>query len=175
MWFDIEGPGVENLKHENGGHRIQRVPPTERNGRVHTSTVTVAVIDPEFDSVQFDPKDVRIVYFSGTGNGGQARNKVQKCVRATHIPTGLTETRQGRDRLSNVNQAIDALRARVTSNSHNSQASSKMQTRKELMGSGERGDKIRTYRFQEGLVKDHNTNKTAKINKILNGQFDLLW
>lgn len=175
MWLDVEGPGVQDLKNENGGHRIQRVPPTERSGRIHTSTVTVAVIDPEFKTIEFNPDDVEIIYFSGTGKGGQNRNKVQKCVRAVHKPTGLTEIRQGRERLKNVNEAIDALKQKIVNGSFSEQSASKMQSRKDLMGSGERGDKIRTYRFQESLVKDHNTGKSAKINKVLNGQIDLLW
>lgn len=165
------------MDNESGGHRIQRVPPTERKGRVHTSTVTVAIIDAGGHSTTVDipERDLRIEWYSGTGSGGQHRNKHQNSCRITHIPSGIIATAQCRSRENSLNEArqtvIERLDKLVKSAYNNTIASD----RKQQVGSGMRGDKIRTYRFQDDVVKDHITSKVASVKKVLGGNFDLLW
>jgi peptide chain release factor 1 len=165
------------LDNEAGGHRIQRVPPTERKGRVHTSTVTVAVIDGEehCKPVTIQQLDLKIEWYSGTGAGGQHRNKHQNSCRITHLPTGLVVTAQTRSRQNSLDEAMSTLNQKLdetTKRSYNSVIDS---DRKRQVGSGMRGDKIRTYRFQDDVVQDHLTGKKAKCQQILKGNFDLLW
>jgi peptide chain release factor 1 len=163
------------LYNESGGHRIQRVPPTERKGRVHTSTVTVAIVDPSTHSTELKESDLKIEWFSGTGAGGQHRNKHQNSCRLAHSPTGIVVTAQTRSRQSSLLEAKKALQERVDfimSSAHNGNVAS---DRKQQVGSGMRGDKIRTYRFQDDVVKDHLTNKVASVKKVLAGNFNLLW
>ncbi len=154
---------------EAGGHRIQRVPPTERKGRVHTSTVTVAVIDPEIKSIQINESDFRIDWFSGTGAGGQHRNKHQNSCRIMHLPTGQIATAQCRSRQSSQEQARAALLKMLTGKHISVQYDVKAQDRKQQVGSGMRGDKFRTYRFQDDVVKDHNTVKSDTKHYIIIG------
>ena len=173
--LEIEGSDLQGLYHEPGGHRIQRVPPTERKGRVHTSTVTVAVIDPREVCAEIKDSDLRIEWYSGTGAGGQHRNKHQNSCRITHIPSGIVATAQCRSRENSLAEAMDAIKQRLDSaikNKYNSEVAS---DRRQQVGSGMRGDKIRTYRFQDDVVKDHITDKTASVKKVLAGNFDLLW
>lgn len=141
--------------------------------------MTVSVVDPNIktdsDLSHTDDSDFKIEWFSGTGSGGQHRNKKQNSCRMTHIPTGLVETRQGRKRESNLKQAKGALLERLN-NAKESQAKGKLASiRKNQVGSGMRGDKIRTYRFQDDKVTDHNTGKKAKCSKVMKGHFNLLW
>ena len=163
------------LDKEAGGHRIQRVPPTERKGRVHTSTVTVAVIDPTVEEIKLNDSDFRIEWYSGTGAGGQHRNKHQNSCRLTHLPTGKIATAQCRSRLNSLEQAKEALTTELTNGNNREQKLALAYTRKTQVGSGMRGDKIRTYRFQDDVVKDHLSEKSASVAKVLKGNFDLLW
>jgi peptide chain release factor 1 len=163
------------LAQEAGGHRIQRVPPTERKGRVHTSTVTVAVIDPTIEEIKLNDSDFKIEWYSGTGAGGQHRNKHQNSCRITHLPTGLVTTAQCRSRLNSQESAMDVLVSQLKEGTLSEQKFALAQDRKQQVGSGMRGDKIRTYRFQDDIVKDHNSGKSASVNKVLKGFFDLLW
>lgn len=173
--IEIEGADLSGLDNEPGGHRIQRVPPTERKGRVHTSTVTVAVIDSKLVTHEIRESDLRIEWYSGTGAGGQHRNKHQNSARITHIPTGIVVTAQCRSRQNSLEQAMTAITQQVEAVARNKYNSEQASDRKLQVGSGMRGDKIRTYRFQDDRVQDHLTEKTASVKKIMAGNFDLLW
>lgn len=151
------------------------MPPTERKGRVHTSTVTVAVIDAIFAEKQYNTADFNISWFSGTGAGGQHRNKHQNSCRITYLPTGQVATAQCRSRVNSMEQAKAALMLQLINGDRFAQSISIATDRKEQVGSGMRGDKIRTYRFQDDVVKDHNSGKTASLPKVMRGNFDLLW
>jgi len=174
-FIQVEGQDLTALEQEAGGHRIQRVPPTERKGRVHTSTVTVAVIDPTIEEVKYENTDFKIEWYSGTGAGGQHRNKHQNSCRITHLPTGLVATAQCRSRLNSQESAMEALVSQLKGGALSEQKLALAQDRKQQVGSGMRGDKIRTYRFQDDIVKDHNSGKSASVNKVLKGFFDLMW
>ncbi len=154
--------------------------PTEKRGRVHTSTVTVSVLDPNTISVkaeyqQISDKDFRVEWFSGTGKGGQHRNKHQNSCRMFHIPTGIVESRQGRKREDNFRQAKEALLLKLNNMQTGHIRTQSQAIKKTQMGSGMRGDKIRTYRFQDNQVVDHLTGKVAKASKVMKGNFHLLW
>lgn len=170
---------MSDLDGEAGGHRVQRVPPTEKRGRVHTSTVTVSVIsDNQLDSntkySHRDPEDFRIEWFSGTGKGGQKRNKVQSCCRVHHVPSGLKRESQGRSREANRRDAFAALEELLDQKLANQQRGQLSTIKKSQIGSGQRGDKFRTYRFQDDQVIDHVTGKKASCSKVMKGRFDLL-
>ena len=177
MHILVEGTDLSGLEQEAGGHRIQRVPPTERKGRVHTSTVTVAVIDADGHSstVDIPERDLRIEWYSGTGAGGQHRNKHQNSCRITHLPTGIVATAQTRSRQNSLDQAKSTIFLMVDNLVKSVYNKDLASDRKQQVGSGMRGDKIRTYRFQDDVVKDHLTNKTASVKKVLAGNFNLLW
>lgn len=139
----------------------------------------VAVLDSDVATddrfSQISDDDFRIEWFSGTGKGGQHRNKKQNSCRVVHIPTGIVEARQGRKRETNLREAKEAILKRLQ-NAENEQAADTVSSiRKQQMGSGMRGDKIRTYRFQDDRVQDHVSNKSAKSSKVMKGYFDLLW
>ena len=152
-----------------------RVPPTERKGRVHTSTVTVAVLsEAQRKTIEFNDRDFRVEWYSGTGAGGQHRNKHQNSCRITHS-SGAVATAQCRSRENSLNEAKAAILARLNGTEQAEQMLARSVDRKEQTGSGERGDKIRTYRFQDNQVKDHRNNATAPINLVLDGKFNLLW
>lgn len=151
------------------------MPPTERKGRVHTSTVTVAVIDPTENKLEFQDSDFTIEWFSGTGAGGQNRNKVKNSCRMTHLPTGLTATAQTRDRNNSLKMATDALTQKVTDYYRSKHFSGIANERKNQVGSGQRGDKIRTIRFQDDTATDHRNGKRTTSKKYLQGYMDLLW
>ena len=163
------------LENESGGHRIQRVPPTERKGRVHTSTVTVAIINPEISVLEIREEDFKIEWYSGTGAGGQHRNKHQNSCRITHVPTGITTTAQCRSRVTSLNEAKDALIEQLKLKNYMQKKTELAVDRKLQVGSGMRGDKIRTYRFQDDVVKDHITGKSASVRQVLRGNFELMW
>ncbi len=163
------------MRAEAGGHRIMRVPPTERKGRVHTSTVTVAVLtEAQQKIIEFNDREFRIEWYSGTGAGGQHRNKHQNSCRIIHT-SGIVATAQCRSRENSLNEAKVAILARLNGTAQAEHAHARSIDRKEQTGSGERGDKIRTYRFQDNQVKDHRNNATVPIDQVLNGKFDLLW
>lgn len=151
------------------------MPPTERKGRVHTSTVTVAVIDPAVVKVGVSDSELKIEWYSGTGAGGQHRNKHQNSCRITHIPTGAVATAQCRSRQNSLEQAKQDIVSRIEAQQSSAHTASTASLRKDQVGSGMRGDKIRTYRFQDDVVKDHITNKTSSVKKVLAGNFNLLW
>lgn len=173
----ISGNDIGDIEKEAGGHRIQRIPPTERKGRVHTSTVTVAIMDdakPENDRI--NEKDIEIEWFNGTvGAGGQNHQKTQNCARVKHIPSGIVRTGQSRSRKNSLKIAMDALIEDVANISNMKFSIETNKERKSQIGSGMRGDKIRTYRFQEDQVTDHRSGTTCSIKKVLKGNFDLLW
>jgi peptide chain release factor 1 len=142
---------------------------------VHTSTVTVAIVDPSIVQHDIEEADLRIEWYSGTGCGGQHRNKHQNSCRLTHLPTGVVVTAQTRSRQSSLLEAKSTLTERIDSMVkavHNSTIAS---NRKDQVGSGMRGDKVRTYRFQDDVVKDHRSNRSSSVKKVLAGNFDLLW
>jgi peptide chain release factor 1 len=175
----IEGNGAySRLKFESGGHRVQRVPATETQGRIHTSAATVAVM-PEVDAVgevDIDPADLRIDTFRASGAGGQHINKTDSAVRITHLPTGLVvECQDDRSQHRNRAQAMSVLAARLKDRQLREQQAREASTRKSLIGTGDRSDRIRTYNFPQGRVTDHRINLTLyKIDAILDGDLDEL-
>ena len=164
-------------QYECGGHRIQRVPPTERYGRIQTSTVTVAVLreGAKVSASSFKESDFRTEWFSGTGCGGQHKNKHQNSCRVIHIPSGITESAQTRSRQNSYKLAKDALLKKLENMENAKRHSQRASLRQEQVGSGMRGDKIRTYRFKDDVVADHVSGKSASVIKVMKGNFDLLW
>jgi peptide chain release factor 1 len=174
----VEGKGAyRSFKHESGVHRVQRVPETEASGRIHTSTVTVAVM-PEVEEVdiQIDPKDLRIDTFCSSGAGGQSVNTTYSAVRITHVPTGVVVTCQDeRSQLKNRNKAMRTLRARIMEAERAKQEADIAQTRKSQIGTGDRSEKIRTYNYPQNRVTDHRIGLTLhKLEYILAGDLDEL-
>ncbi|GAB4404505.1 MAG: peptide chain release factor 1 [Rhodoferax sp.] len=173
----VEGEGVYGaLKFESGGHRVQRVPLTEAQGRIHTSAATVAVL-PEPDEAQaiaINPADLRIDTFRASGAGGQHINKTDSAVRITHLPTGIVaECQDGRSQHSNKAQALRVLTARIQEKERAQRAAREAATRKTLVGSGDRSDRIRTYNFPQGRLTDHRINLTLyKLLAIMEGDLD---
>jgi peptide chain release factor 1 len=174
--MEVKGEDLTNLKkYECGGHRIQRIPPTEKRGRVQTSTVTVAVLEKQDSTLRVSENDLRVEWFSGTGNGGQHKNKHQNSCRLIHIPTGTTEVAQTRSRNNSLTLAREGLFRKLQTLTRRRVELETAAIRKEQVGSGMRGDKIRTYRFRDDTVTDHVTGKSAPCSKIMKGHFDLLW
>jgi peptide chain release factor 1 len=174
----VEGKGAyRQFKHESGVHRVQRVPVTEGSGRIHTSTVTVAVM-PEVEEVeiQVDPKDLRIDTFCSSGAGGQSVNTTYSAVRITHIPTGVVVTCQDeRSQLKNRNKAMRTLRARIMEAERAKQDAEIAQSRKSQVGTGDRSEKVRTYNFPQNRVTDHRVGLTLhKLDQVLSGDLDEL-
>ncbi len=170
----IAGQGAySRLKFESGGHRVQRVPATETQGRIHTSAATVAVM-PEADEaggVEINPSDVRVDTYRSSGAGGQHVNKTDSAVRLTHLPTGIVvECQDGRSQHKNREQAWRVLAARIKDKQVREQQAKEASERKSLVGSGDRSDRIRTYNFPQGRVTDHRINLTLhKIDAIMDG------
>lgn len=173
----IIGQGAySRLKFESGAHRVQRVPVTETQGRVHTSTCTVAVI-PEADEiseVQLNPADLRIDTYRASGAGGQHINKTDSAVRITHLPTGIVvECQDGRSQHKNKAQAMSVLSARIYDKQMSAHQSEQAAERKSLVGTGERSERIRTYNFPQGRVTDHRINLTLyKMDQIMDGELN---
>jgi peptide chain release factor 1 len=170
----IDGAGVYGaLKFESGGHRVQRVPATETQGRIHTSACTVAVLaEPdEAQAIQINPADLRIDTFRASGAGGQHINKTDSAVRITHLPTGIVaECQDGRSQHSNKAQALRVLTARIQEKDRSERAAKDAAERKSLIGSGDRSDRIRTYNFPQGRFTDHRINLTLyKLLGIMEG------
>jgi peptide chain release factor 1 len=166
------------LKFESGGHRVQRVPATETQGRIHTSACTVAAL-PEPDeaqAVQINPADLRIDTYRASGAGGQHVNKTDSAVRITHIPTGIVaECQDDRSQHRNKAKAMQVLAARIQEKERSERAAREAATRKGLIGSGDRSDRIRTYNFPQGRVTDHRINLTLyKLNFVMEGDLDEL-
>jgi peptide chain release factor 1 len=164
------------LKFESGGHRVQRVPVTETQGRIHTSACTVAVLpEPdEAEEVTLNPADLRIDTFRASGAGGQHINKTDSAIRITHLPTGLVaECQDDRSQHRNKAKALAVLTARLRDKDRNERAAKEAATRKGLIGSGDRSDRIRTYNFPQGRLTDHRINLTLyKLQLILDGDLE---
>jgi peptide chain release factor 1 len=173
----ITGFGAySKLKFESGGHRVQRVPTTETQGRIHTSACTVAVM-PEADAIEdvvLNPAELRIDTFRASGAGGQHINKTDSAVRITHLPTGIVvECQDDRSQHKNKAQALSVLAARIKDKQVREQQAKQAATRKSLIGSGDRSERIRTYNFPQGRVTDHRINLTLyKIDQIMDGALD---
>jgi peptide chain release factor 1 len=173
----IAGQGAfSRLKFESGGHRVQRVPETEAQGRIHTSACTVAVLpeSEKIDDVVLNPAELRIDTFRASGAGGQHVNKTDSAIRVTHLPTGIVvECQDNRSQHKNRERALSVLAARIKDQQEKAQAAKTASTRKSLIGSGDRSERIRTYNFPQGRVTDHRINLTLhKIDRILDGELD---
>ncbi len=174
--FSVEGEGAySRFKFESGVHRVQRVPETESQGRIQTSTVTVAVL-PEAEEVDFElnPADLQIDVFRSSGAGGQKVNKTSSAIRVTHIPTGMVvECQDERSQYKNKDKALKVLRSRLLEIEQQKQADEIAGTRKAQVGTGDRSERIRTYNFPQGRVSDHRIELTLyKIEAIMNGDLD---
>jgi peptide chain release factor 1 len=175
----IIGQGAySKLKFESGGHRVQRVPATETQGRIHTSACTVAIM-PEADElaeVNLNPADLRIDTFRASGAGGQHINKTDSAIRITHLPTGIVvECQDDRSQHKNKAQAMSVLAARIMDVQMRERNAREAATRKSLIGSGDRSERIRTYNFPQGRITDHRINLTLyKIDQIMDGDMDEL-
>lgn len=174
--FSIEATGAySRLKYESGVHRVQRVPATESSGRIHTSTVTVAVLpDADEVDVDIDPNDLRIDTYRASGAGGQHINKTDSAIRITHLPTGIVVTCQDqRSQHKNKDKAMKVLRSKLYEIAQDQQDSEIARTRKSQVGTGDRSERVRTYNFPQGRVSEHRIGLTLyKINEILDGDLD---
>ncbi len=174
--FLVEGEGAyARLKFESGVHRVQRVPETESQGRIQTSTVTVAVL-PELEEVDFrlDPNDLRIDVFRSSGAGGQKVNKTSSAIRVTHIPTGMVvECQDERSQYKNKDRALSILRSKLYEQKKEKQNAQVAAERRSQVGTGMRNERIRTYNFPQGRVTDHRIGLTLyKIDSVMNGELD---
>ncbi len=174
--FSISGKGAyARLKYESGVHRVQRVPETESQGRIHTSTVTVAVLPEAEDvDVELDVNDVRVDVFRSSGNGGQSVNTTDSAVRLTHVPTGIVISCQDeKSQLKNKDKAFKILRAKLYEIELERQQNEMSAARKSQVGTGDRAERIRTYNYPQGRVSDHRIGLTLhKLEQILNGDMD---
>ncbi len=173
----VEGDAVYGrLRFESGGHRVQRVPATENQGRIHTSACTVAVLpEPDAaDEITLNPAELRIDTFRASGAGGQHVNKTDSAIRVTHLPTGLVaECQDDRSQHRNKAKALAVLQARLRDKERSERAAAEAATRKSLVGSGDRSDRIRTYNFPQGRLTDHRINLTLyKLSAIMDGDLD---
>jgi len=175
----MAGKGVfAKLKFESGTHRVQRVPATEAQGRIHTSACTVAIL-PELDEVEeidLNPADLRVDTYRSSGAGGQHVNKTDSAIRITHIPTGIVvECQDERSQHKNRSRAMALLKARLLAAEQEKQQSAQAQSRKLQVGSGDRSERIRTYNFPQGRVTDHRINLTLyQLQKVMDGDLDEL-
>src|SRR5712691_13127447 len=175
--FEVKGKGAySRLKYEGGTHRVQRVPVTEANGRIHTSTAKVIVLPEADDDIEIEIKDsdIRVDVYRSTGHGGQSVNTTDSAVRITHLPTGLVVTIQDeKSQLKNKNKAMVVLRSRLLDMEQAKHDAEMGSARKMQVGSGERGSKIRTYNFRENRVTDHRIGLTLyNLPGVLNGEID---
>lgn len=175
----IEGQGVySQLKFESGAHRVQRVPATEAQGRIHTSACTVAILpeQDEIDEIKINPADLRVDTYRASGAGGQHVNKTDSAIRITHIPSGLVvECQDERSQHKNRARAMSLLSARLLNQAQSKQASEQAAQRKSLVGSGDRSERIRTYNFPQGRVTDHRINLTLyQLEDVIEGKLDMV-
>ena len=174
--FMIDGEGAfSRLKFESGVHRVQRVPETEAQGRIHTSTATVAVLPEAEDvDVQIDPKDLQIDTFRSSGAGGQHINKTSSAIRITHLPTGMVvECQDERSQYKNKDKAMKVLRARLLAQEVEKASSQVAEERRSQVGTGDRSERIRTYNYPQARVTDHRIGLTLyKLEDVLNGALD---
>jgi peptide chain release factor 1 len=176
--FLVKGDGVwSRMKHEGGPHRVQRVPVTESQGRIHTSSATVTVLpEAEEVDVEIDPNDLEIDVYRSSGPGGQSVNTTDSAVRVTHKPTGLVVAMQDeKSQIQNRAKALQVLRSRLLKLEQDKQAAEQSDARRSQTGSGGRSEKIRTYNFKENRVTDHRIGLTLhKLDKVLMGEVDEL-
>lgn len=175
----VSGVGAYGiLKFESGGHRVQRVPDTESQGRIHTSACTVAVLPvvPESEAIEINPADLRVDTFRASGAGGQHVNKTDSAIRLTHLPTGVVvECQDERSQHKNRAKAMSVLQARLNNIEQEKRAKEEASTRKSLVGSGDRSERIRTYNFPQGRVSDHRINLTLyKLDDVIAGDLGAL-
>ncbi|MGQ8365655.1 peptide chain release factor 1 [Glaciecola sp. 1036] len=176
---NVSGDGAYGiLKFESGGHRVQRVPETESQGRIHTSACTVAVLPeiPESEAIEINPADLRVDTFRASGAGGQHVNKTDSAIRITHIPSGMVvECQDERSQHKNRAKAMSVLQARLNQMEQDKRSAEEASTRKSLVGSGDRSERIRTYNFPQGRVTDHRINLTLyKLDDVIEGQLSAL-
>ncbi|PSJ45499.1 peptide chain release factor 1 [Zobellella taiwanensis] len=175
----VEGSGAYGkLKFESGGHRVQRVPETESQGRIHTSACTVAVLPeiPEAEAPEINPADLKVDTFRASGAGGQHVNKTDSAIRITHLPTGMVvECQDERSQHKNRAKAMAVLASRLAQAEQDKRHAEEQNTRRNLLGSGDRSDRIRTYNYPQGRVSDHRINLTLyRLSEVLEGQLDML-
>ena len=173
----IVGDGAySRLKFESGAHRVQRVPETESQGRIHTSACTVAILPEadEIDQIEINPADIKMDTFRSSGAGGQHVNTTDSAVRITHIPTGIiVECQEERSQHKNRAKAMSVLQSRIMAAKQEKQASEQAETRRLLVGSGDRSERIRTYNYPQGRITDHRINMTLyKLDEVMSGQLD---
>jgi len=173
----IEGQGAySRLKFESGGHRVQRVPETESQGRVHTSACTVAIMPEvdDIDEIEINSNDLKVDTFRASGAGGQHVNKTDSAIRITHLPTGIVvECQDERSQHKNRARAMSLLQARLLTQEQDKQQAEQAQTRKLLVGSGDRSQRIRTYNYPQGRISDHRINLTLyKLEEVMEGNLD---
>ena len=175
----VEGRNVyAQLKFESGAHRVQRVPDTESQGRIHTSACTVAVMPEaeEVDQVEINKSDLRVDTYRASGAGGQHVNKTDSAVRITHIPSGVVvECQDERSQHKNRARAMSLLQAKLLTSAQDKQASETAETRRNLVGTGDRSDRIRTYNFPQGRMTDHRINLTLyKLDEVMEGELSAI-
>lgn len=175
LW--IKGKGCKKyFQNEAGGHRWQRVPPTERRGRVHTSSVTVAVLEKDdYKEVDIYESELKIEYTKDSGPGGQHRNKTESCVVMTHLSTGIKVKEAGKDQHKNKREAYKKIKTKVNNFYRTGKIEEEVEERREQIGTGLRGDKKRTYRVKDDMVIDHETGSSCSFKKFMKGNLELLF